>query len=69
MYPKNVPAAVAEQFNRTSLEFHPNNVPGASSRKKNIYDALKKGQPSLAGGKKSGVKPGSNIKTDKIHEY
>jgi len=68
MDPKNVPVAVAEQSNRTSLAVQPKNVPAAASRKKNVSDALKKGRPVLASGKKRGVKPGSIIKTGKTHE-
>ena len=52
--PKCVPDLVAEKSNRASFD--------------NSYDSLKKVRPVLAGGKKRGVKPGSNIKTNKTHE-
>ena len=54
MYPKDVPDLVADQYNRASVD--------------NIYDYIKKVWPVLAGGKKLGVKPGSNIKADKNHK-
>ena len=68
MYPSNVPAAFAEQSNQNSLEFQTNNVPVASTRKRNISYALKKVRPDLAGDNKCGVKPVSNIKTDQTHK-
>ena len=54
MYPKDVPDLVSCQSNRNSLD--------------NSYVVLKKFRPSLAGGNKRCVKPGSNIKADKTHE-
>ena len=50
MYPKYAPDIFAEQYNWIYLD--------------NSSDALKKVRPSKAGGKKHGVKPGSNIKDD-----
>ena len=54
MYPKYVPDLVSDHSNQIFLY--------------NSSDALKKVWPNLAGGKKCGVKPGSNIKADKTHE-
>ena len=54
MYPKDVSNIFAEQANWNSLD--------------NSYDAIKKIHPALAGGKKRGVKPGSNIKYYKTNE-
>ena len=54
MYPKGVPVIVAEKSNQTSVG--------------NSYDGIKNVWPSLEGGKKRGVKLGSNTKADKIHE-
>ena len=69
MYPNNLPAADAEKSKRNYIEFQKKNVPDVESRMKNISDAIKKIRTALSGGKKCGVKPGSNIKTDKTHEY
>ena len=54
MYPKYDLDLASEEYNQNSIG--------------NSYDALKKVWPALAGEKKRGVKPGSNIKTDKTHE-
>ena len=54
IYPKDVPAIVSDKSNRKSLD--------------NSYDALNKVCSDLTGGKKRGVKPGSNIKSDKTQE-
>ena len=55
MYPKYVPGIVAEKSNRTSLD--------------NNYGVINEVWPALAGGKKRGVKTGSNIKSNKTQEY
>ena len=54
MYPKDVHVLFADHSNQTYLD--------------NSYDDLKKVWPALIGGKKRGVKPGSNIRDDKTHE-
>ena len=54
MYPEDIPDIIDKQYKQNSLD--------------NSYDALKKVWPSLEGGKKNSVKPGSNIKADKTHE-
>ena len=54
LYPKDVPYSIADLSNLTSID--------------NIYDALNKVCSDLTGGKKRGVKPGSNIKSDKTQE-
>ena len=55
MYPKDVPDIVDEKYNQTFFD--------------NSYDDINKFCPALSGDKKRGLKPGSNIKADKTHEY
>ena len=53
MYPKSVPDIVDDNSNLTSLD--------------NSYDTIKKDRNVLVGGKKCGLKPVSNIKSNKTH--
>ena len=55
MYPKDVPNIVSDKSNLNSLD--------------NSSDTIKRVCTALAGGNKRGVKPISNIKSDKTHKY